>query len=278
MGNITLQGATSGQITVSPPAVAGTNTVSLPAATGTALVSSTAINSAITGTPSASNYLRGDGTWAAISASGQLIRAPQILTSGTSYTTPSTCNNIFVELIGGGGGGGGVNTATVAQGGNGGAATYGTKFVSVTPSTAYTIAIGSGGSGGTGNAAGSSGGNTSITIGATTYTSGGGGGGGGSSSGGGSAGSNGTATNCDQTLAPISAYAASSSPLVYAGGSVLTPNGTFIGALTPAGTASSTGSSATAYGCGASGGRAVSGSSQNGGSGFQGMMRIWEYT
>lgn len=37
MGNISLAGATSGQITLSPPAVAGTNTLSLPAATGTVL-------------------------------------------------------------------------------------------------------------------------------------------------------------------------------------------------------------------------------------------------
>lgn len=35
MGNLTLNGATSGQITISPPAVAGTNTLSLPAATDT---------------------------------------------------------------------------------------------------------------------------------------------------------------------------------------------------------------------------------------------------
>lgn len=37
MGNLTLNGATSGQITIAPPAVAGTNTLTLPAATGTVL-------------------------------------------------------------------------------------------------------------------------------------------------------------------------------------------------------------------------------------------------
>ena len=37
MGNLTLNGATSGQITLAPTAVAGTNTITLPAATGTVL-------------------------------------------------------------------------------------------------------------------------------------------------------------------------------------------------------------------------------------------------
>lgn len=68
MGSLTLNGATSGQVTISPPAVAGTNTLSIPAATGTALVSSTAISTAITGTPSSSTYLRGDGTWSAVTS------------------------------------------------------------------------------------------------------------------------------------------------------------------------------------------------------------------
>ena len=37
MGNLTLNGATSGQITLAPTAVAGTNTITVPAATGTML-------------------------------------------------------------------------------------------------------------------------------------------------------------------------------------------------------------------------------------------------
>jgi hypothetical protein len=39
MGNLTLNGATSGQITIAPPAVAGTNTLTLPASTGNILTS-----------------------------------------------------------------------------------------------------------------------------------------------------------------------------------------------------------------------------------------------
>jgi hypothetical protein len=49
MGNITLNGSSSGQITLSPTAVAGTNTLTLPAATGTVLAS-TAVSSSSTNT------------------------------------------------------------------------------------------------------------------------------------------------------------------------------------------------------------------------------------
>lgn len=38
MGNLVLNGSTSGAITISPPAIAGTNTLTIPAATGTVLV------------------------------------------------------------------------------------------------------------------------------------------------------------------------------------------------------------------------------------------------
>jgi len=48
MGNLTLNGATSGQITLAPTAVAGTNTLTLPAATGTVLT--TAGGQTISGT------------------------------------------------------------------------------------------------------------------------------------------------------------------------------------------------------------------------------------
>lgn len=49
MGSVTLNGATSGQLTVSPPAVAGTNTLTLPASTGTVLAS-TAVSASTTNT------------------------------------------------------------------------------------------------------------------------------------------------------------------------------------------------------------------------------------
>jgi hypothetical protein len=102
------------------------------------------------------------------------------LTSGTSWTSPAgiTTNTQFkFTLIGAGGGGGGAKGLFAsAQGGGSGACGI-LEITGISPSTAYTIAIGAAGSAGTntpGN--GGSGGNTSITIGGTTYTAGGGGG------------------------------------------------------------------------------------------------------
>jgi len=43
MGNLTLNGATSGQLTLAPPAVAGTNTLTLPAQTATVLTDSSGV-------------------------------------------------------------------------------------------------------------------------------------------------------------------------------------------------------------------------------------------
>jgi hypothetical protein len=110
---------------------------------------------------------------------GALIRAPQILTSGTSYTTPANCTDIYVELVGGGGGGGGADTteaSACSSGGGGGSGSYAAKYLVVTGNTAYTYAIGSGGAGGANNGAnGTAGSNTTFSNGTITVTAGGGG-------------------------------------------------------------------------------------------------------
>jgi len=49
MGNLVLNGSSSGGITISPPAVAGSNTATLPAATGTVVVG-TAVTASTTNT------------------------------------------------------------------------------------------------------------------------------------------------------------------------------------------------------------------------------------
>lgn len=119
-------------------------------------------------------YLTTDGTnasWGAITASGQLLRAPQVLTSGTSYTTPANCVSIYVEAVGGGGGGG----KSSFGGSGGGAGGYCAKHFTVTASTTYTYAIGSGGTGATSLAFPTAGGNTTFTVGGTTITANGGG-------------------------------------------------------------------------------------------------------
>ena len=129
MGNLTLNGATSGQITISPPAVAGTNTLTLPASTGTVLLSTTATNQSTTGP------------------------TQQILTSGTSltYTKPAGVVWIRVRMIGGGGGGGGGSSAGGGgTGGTGGTTTFGTSLLSATGGTGG-VNNGFGGIGGTGS-------------------------------------------------------------------------------------------------------------------------------
>jgi len=75
MGNLTLNGATSGQITVTPTAVAGTNTLTLPAATDTLVgkaTTDTLTNKTLTGP---------------ILSAGTTSVAPLNFTSGTNLTS-----------------------------------------------------------------------------------------------------------------------------------------------------------------------------------------------
>lgn len=215
-------------------------------------------------------------------STGRLIRAPQILTSGTSYTTPAGCNSIYIEMIGGGGGGGGAATTSNAAGG-GGPSIFAWKYVSVSPNTAYTYAIGAAGNGGAaGNNNGAAGGNTSITIAGTTYTAGGGGGGGGvsGSATGGTAGTSGTATNMDGSISPTAAQAGTSGGGSSGdGGTPITPYG-YIYPSQGSSAAQTNGETGRLYGGGGSGGRSggTSGQNASGGNGAQGMIRIWEYS
>jgi len=100
-----------------------------------------------------------------------------IVTSGTSFTTPSnitTSTIFFIELVGGGGGGGGRSAANLSGSGAGGGGYCFVKVTGLTPSTSYTCAVGAGGAGGADATNGNDGGNTTLTIGATTYTASGG--------------------------------------------------------------------------------------------------------
>jgi hypothetical protein len=186
-------------------------------------------------------------SWAAVSASGQLLRAPQVLTSGTSYTTPANCTAIYVEAVGGGGG-------TAAQNGAG-AGAYCAKYFSVSASTPYTYAIGSGGS------TGVAGGSTTFTVGATTITAGGGA----------AAKTGGTATNGDINVGGGSGGGGNNfatTPAVNIAGA---GGNSYFGGGGSGTAVSSTanGTSALGYGGGAGG---------NGFVGFQGIIRIWEYS
>ena len=108
---------------------------------------------------------------------GRLLRAPQFLTSGTSYTPPPGCRAILVELLGGGGGGAGAPTAAVsaAAGGGGGGAAYASKYFNNIDGSSLTYAIGGGGAGGAAGAnVGGDGGNTTFAALGITVTARGG--------------------------------------------------------------------------------------------------------
>lgn len=85
-------------------------------------------------------------------ASQTSVATRQVLTSGTSYTTPAGVNQIKVRMVGGGGGGAGaVNSGTGATGGN----AAGTTFNSITAAGGkggMVNSTGGGGAGGTGGA------------------------------------------------------------------------------------------------------------------------------
>jgi hypothetical protein len=212
-------------------------------------------------------------SWAAPSVSGTLIRAPQVLTSGTSYTTPSNCTRIFAEIIGGGGSGAG-SAGSVSLGGGGGAGGYVSVYLTVTGSTAYTYAIGAGGASVTGAVDGNAGGSTTITVGTAFTANGGGFGLVGSFNG--RAGEGGSGSGTGATVIKggdgITGMAANTGALCAGSGGA-----SFFGGGGNGGTGSSAPSSArsgVAYGSGG-GGAAISG---NSGAGAQGVIRIWEYT
>lgn len=198
---------------------------------------------------------------------GRLIRAPQFLTTtgAGTYTTPAGCNSILVEMLGAGGGGGTAQNAS-GNGGGGGSGAYGSVYLTVSPSTLYTISIGAGG------ASATAGGNTSITVGATTYTAGGGGAGGSTTSGNGAAGAAGVATNLNFSFNGNAGGTSTTNIGAY-------PNYVnFVIGAAAATTVNANGINATQYGCSGSGGRSDNSLVRSGGSGTQGWMRISEFT
>jgi hypothetical protein len=123
MGNLTLNGATSGQITISPPAVAGTNTLTLPAATGTVALTA---NPTFTGTVTATTITSPAATNLTIQSAG--TTAMTIDTSqnvGIGTTSPSSYGTNITTLDVRGTSGSGIKLGTAANygmyynGGNG---------------------------------------------------------------------------------------------------------------------------------------------------------------
>ncbi len=256
------------------------------------------------------NFLRADGSWAAIVApagtltgttlasnvvtsslttvgtittgvwNGTVTAGQSLLTSGTTYTTPAGISSSTVfkfTIIGGGGGGGGAPGTANYTGSGGGAGGSGIVYVTgLSPSTGYTMAIGSGGTVSS-DAAGGAGGNTSITIGATTYTANGGSGGAVAASTAIAGGSGGTTTNMTIGITGPNGgntSATGAGNISSHGGSTLLGFGG-IQPVRPS-TGSTAGTAGTGYGSGGSGGcvSASSVSATSGGAGAAGCILV----
>ena len=88
MGNVVLNGATSGQITLQPTAVAGTNTLTLPAATGT-LIYGTQPSGTIVGTTDTQTLTNKTLTSPTITGASMSSMASSVITSATSQASTS---------------------------------------------------------------------------------------------------------------------------------------------------------------------------------------------
>ena len=152
------------------------------------------------GTPSASTYLRGDGTWAAVDAGGGLL-GYVVYTTGGTYTAGTSghadVTAIVIEVQAGGGGGGAANSGSTATGAGGAGGAYARKGpIAVTTGQTATITVGAKGDKGAygSGSAGTAGGTSSAAPGSsspisfTTITCTGGGGGAGNNGSGGTAG------------------------------------------------------------------------------------------
>src|SRR5579875_47400 len=140
--------------------------------------------SSLTGAPLLSQGSGVDPSYASWTVSGTApaLENRQFLRSGTSYTVPSGCSMLLVEICGGGGGGGGVTTGGTAAcaGASGSAGSCAlVKFPSPSGTISYSLgAAGTAGTNGTTPTAGGNGGASTITLGGQTLTLNGGPGGG----------------------------------------------------------------------------------------------------
>jgi hypothetical protein len=199
------------------------------------------------------------------------------ITSGTTYTTPATITTstaFKITLIGAGAAGGGNTAVNSASGtGGGGGEVVILLFSGLSPSTAYTIAVGAGGVGASG-ANGGSGGNTSFDLGGPfTITAHGGTGGNVGTGTTGVGGAGGTGGN--GTINITGAAGGYNAPNYDAGGAAGMFATLVQSPLRPA-SGSTTGNAATGYGGGGTGSvAAASGATAGtGGAGSQGAILI----
>lgn len=106
---------------------------------------------------------------------GKPTRQDFSVVGAATWTRPAGCKIIVAEGVGGGGGAGGCDgqgAGTHASAGGGGSGFFGqTAPINVTANATAAIVIGAAGAAGAaGNNAGGTGGNTTLIVGATTYT------------------------------------------------------------------------------------------------------------
>jgi len=226
------------------------------------------------------NFLRADGSWAAPSSAGRLLRSPRIITSGASTAATAGCTLAIAKIWAGGGQGGG-SAASIGDCGHGGAAGGFAYFATATIPANWTHSIGAGGSSGGTGSPGGAGADTTFSDGVTTVTANGGPGGGrlGASGNPGAAAaisSNGTQNG---SSAPGSPAVTSPSGVLYSGsgGSSLW-GGAGVGVSNAAG-ADLDGTSAIARASGGGGAMAGAGiTAKTGGLGGNGIVLLWEFS
>jgi len=202
-------------------------------------------------------------------AIGGLISVNTFTASGT-WTRPSGCTKIFIEVLGGGGGGGAATTdATIGTGGAGGG--FAQLLLDVTGLASETITVGAGGAGGVG-ASGDPGGDSSF--GSTVVCTGGFGG---FVNGSTSIPSPGTASGGDINISGQFPGNSGSSSIAQYGLCGFGANSQY-GTGGRRGVAGSTGIVATGFGAGGGAGYRSATTSRDGALGSPGLVRIWNYT
>lgn len=204
----------------------------------------------------------------------------------TTWQAPAGVYSVLVECWGAGGAGGGDASSNNVGGSGGGGGAYASKTISVTPLTSYNYTVGAGGTGGTGD--GNPGGDSTFTGDSSVQCVADGGSGGAGN--GGTPGAGGTLANSDGTTeyAGGSGYQATSNPGGgggSSGGTGSTGNNatsqTGASAVTGGGPGGNGGNdgvdgSVPASGPGGGGGGSGdrSGSSESGGGGYDGQIRL----